>query len=138
MGALVDLRPNRRHNSANPPQGQTVAQPSPEIRQRLAQLKAEAQIRSERYIQKQKAIQNSERIAGAPVVLPTDKKAKGGLIHMAEGGNDDYRGSHTAPGPHYGAPMHDVTRDIYPKDFYGPNGFSIYADFGEHHDREAV
>lgn len=57
-----------------------MAQPSPEIRQRLAQLKAEAQIRSERYLQKQKAIQNSEKIAGAPVALPTDKKAKGGLV----------------------------------------------------------
>lgn len=61
-----------------------MAQPSPEIRQRLAQLKAEAQIRSERYLQKQKAIQNSERIAGAPVALPTDKKAKGGLLKFLE------------------------------------------------------
>jgi hypothetical protein len=33
--------------------------------------------------------------------------------------------------------MHDVTRDMYPKDFYGPNGFRYYADFGENHDREA-
>lgn len=60
-----------------------MAQPSPEIRQRLAQLKAEAQIRSERYLQKQKAIQNSERIAGVPVALPTDKKAKGGRVTHA-------------------------------------------------------
>ena len=71
--------------------------------------------------------------------LMMQSKAKGGLACMADGGSvdDDYRSSHTAPSVEFGAPMHDVTRDIYPKDFYGPNGFRYYADFGEHHDREA-
>ena len=67
---------------------------------------------------------------GIPLA-PPDKKAKGGEVE------DDYRSEHTAPSPEFGAPMHDVTRDMYPKDFYGPNGFRYYADFGEHHDREA-
>ena len=56
-----------------------MAQPSPEIKAKLAQLKAEARIRAERDIQRQKAIRNAEQAAGQPVVLPTDRKAKGGL-----------------------------------------------------------
>lgn len=63
--------------------------------------------------------------------LLSTTKAEGGSVE------DDYRSEHTAPSPDFGAPMHDVTRDMYPKDFYGPNGFRYYADFGEHHDREA-
>lgn len=61
------------------------------------------------------------------------------VIHKAEGGSveDDYRSSHQAPSPEFGAPMHDVTRDMYPKDFYGPSGFHIYADYGEQKDRDA-
>jgi hypothetical protein len=108
-----------------------VAQPSPDIRQQLARLKAEFKIKAEQGERQKRAIENAERVAGQPVVLPTDKKAKGGLEES------DYRSSHIAPGPNFGAPMHDVTRDMYPKDFYGPNGFRYYADFGEHHDREA-
>ena len=57
-----------------------MAQPSPEIKAKLAQLKAEAKIRAERDIQRQKAIRNAEQAAGQPVVLPTDKKAKGGSV----------------------------------------------------------
>ena len=57
-----------------------MAQPSPEIRQRLAQLKAEAMIRAERDAQRQRAVLNAEKVAGRPVVLPTDKKAKGGSV----------------------------------------------------------
>jgi len=65
-------------------------------------------------------------------------KAKGGNVHMAEGGsNDDYRGSHQAPGPHFGAPMHDVTQGMYPEDFYGPNGARYYGNINEPIDREA-
>ena len=56
---------------------------------------------------------------------------------MADGGEVEYRGEHAAPGPHFGAPMHDVTRDIYPKDFYGPNGFRYYSDHGDDYDRDA-
>ena len=58
---------------------------------------------------------------------------------MAEGGStdDDYRSSHQAPGPHFGAPMHDVTREMYPKDFYSPNGLRYYADHTDPTDRDA-
>ena len=38
-----------------------------------------------------------------------------------------YRGMHTAPGHGGGAPMHDVTRGIYPDDFYGPMGLRYYG-----------
>lgn len=63
--------------------------------------------------------------------LLSTTKAEGGSVE------DDYRSEHTAPSPDFGAPMHDVTRDMYPKDFYGPSGFRIYADYGEHKDRDA-
>ena len=65
--------------------------------------------------------------------------ARGGPIHMAGGGqpDEDYRGSHQAPGPDFGAPMHDVTRDMYPADFYSPNGLRYYADQSEPKDRDA-
>ena len=58
---------------------------------------------------------------------------------MAEGGSeDDYRGSHQAPGPHYGAPMHDVSSGgIYPADFYGNNGRRYYANEGWDFDNDA-
>jgi hypothetical protein len=43
----------------------------------------------------------------------------------------DYRGSHTAPGPHFGAPLHDVSSGgMYPSDFYGPNGRQYYGNEG--------
>lgn len=51
--------------------------------------------------------------------------------------NNDYRSSHEAPGPHFGNQLHDVTKDMYPKDFYGPNGFRYYADTGEKIDRKS-
>lgn len=48
---------------------------------------------------------------------------------MADGGtpDDDYRGSHQAPSPEFGAPMHDVTRGIYPNDFYSSKGAHYYG-----------
>jgi hypothetical protein len=55
-------------------------------------------------------------------------------IDRADGGEvDDYRGQHEAPGPDSGAPLHDTT-NVYPKDFYGPNGFRYYGDHGNHYD----
>jgi hypothetical protein len=61
------------------------------------------------------------------------------VIHKARGGavEDDYRSEHQAPSPDFGAPMHDVTRDMYPKDFYSPNGLRYYADHTDPNDRDA-
>jgi hypothetical protein len=43
----------------------------------------------------------------------------------------DYRGSHTAPGPDFGAPLYDVSSGgMYPSDFYGPNGRQYYGNEG--------
>ena len=66
-------------------------------------------------------------------------KDKPKRIRMAEGGSeDDYRGEHTAPGPHYGAPMHDVSSGgMYPADFYGNNGRRYYANEGWDFDDDA-
>lgn len=50
----------------------------------------------------------------------------------------DYRGSHIAPGPHYGAPLHDVSSGgMYPSDFYGPNGRQYYSNEGWDFDANA-
>jgi hypothetical protein len=52
--------------------------------------------------------------------------------------DDDYRSEHQAPGPHFGAPMHDVSGNgMYPKDFYSPNGLRYYADHTDPTDRDA-
>ena len=57
-------------------------------------------------------------------------------MNHAEGGAvEEYRGEHTAPGPTSGAPLHDVAKDVYPKDFYGPQGFRYYADLGNDYDQ---
>jgi hypothetical protein len=43
----------------------------------------------------------------------------------------DYRGSHMAPGPDFGAPLYDVSSGgMYPSDFYGPNGRQYYGSEG--------
>lgn len=61
---------------------------------------------------------------------------------LSNGGSDvkepeeEYRGSHEAPGPENGAPMHDI-KNIYPEDFYSHNGFRYYSDLGNDYDREA-
>jgi hypothetical protein len=73
-----------------------------------------------------------------PLVLA--KKPKYGKRTVyAKGGEveNDYRGSHQAPGPHFGAPMHNVTNGMYPEDFYGPNGARYYGDINDPSDREA-
>ena len=46
---------------------------------------------------------------------------------------DDYRGQHEAPDRENGVPLHD-TSGVYPPDFYGPNGFRYYADYGNDYD----
>ena len=52
--------------------------------------------------------------------------------------DDDYRSEHTAPGPHYGAPLHDVSSGgMYPADFYGPKGRRQYASEGWDFDNDA-
>lgn len=49
-----------------------------------------------------------------------------------------YRGSHEAPGPDFGAPMHDLT-GFYPDDVYSPKGAHIYGDLpGSRTDAAAV
>ena len=41
----------------------------------------------------------------------------------------DYRGSHTAPGPDFGAPLHDLTGggQMYPADVYSPKAAQYYG-----------
>ena len=46
----------------------------------------------------------------------------------------DYRGQHEAPGPEFGAPLHDVTANgMYPKDFYEkPHWYVSGEETGAH------
>ena len=39
----------------------------------------------------------------------------------------DYQMRHRPADAEYGAPLHDVTQNIYPPDFYGPNGARYYG-----------
>lgn len=50
-----------------------------------------------------------------------------------------YRGSHTAPGPEFGAPLHDLTGggQMYPSDVYSASASRIYGTGYPQADREA-
>jgi hypothetical protein len=43
----------------------------------------------------------------------------------------EYRMAHTSPEPGIGSPLHDVSTNAYPADFYGPNGLQYYAPGNE-------
>jgi hypothetical protein len=78
--------------------------------------------------------------AGGGCVGPQQWMAEEHVNHKAKGGEveNDYRGEHTAPGPHYGAPLHDVSSNgMYPADFYGPMGRRYYANEGWDFDQDA-
>lgn len=51
----------------------------------------------------------------------------------------DYRGSHTAPGPDFGAPLHDLTGggQMYPADVYSPKAAQYYGTGYAKADKEA-
>lgn len=51
----------------------------------------------------------------------------------------DYRGSHTAPGPDFGAPLHDLTGggQMYPADVYSPKAAQYYGTGYPKADKEA-
>lgn len=56
----------------------------------------------------------------------------GGMVKKADDVNAAYRGAHTAPGPEFGAQLHDVTGGgaMYPEDIYSARGASIYGHGG--------
>ena len=51
----------------------------------------------------------------------------------------DYRGSHTAPGPDFGAPLHDLTGggQMYPEDVYSRNAVQYYGTGDTKLDKES-
>lgn len=54
---------------------------------------------------------------------------------------EEYRGAHEAPGPDFGAPMHDVTANgMFPKDFYEkPHHYvSFEGETGAHQSLSAI
>ena len=67
--------------------GQVPSGPSPEMLARLMQLKEQLKPGNEEFNRRQQGIINLEKVAG-PVKLLTDK-ARGGIIHKAEGGSMD-------------------------------------------------
>ena len=60
-------------------------------------------------------------------------ETQGGLL------DTDYRGSHKAPGPDFGAPLHDLTGggDFYPADVYSPKATQYYGTGFPKADKEA-
>lgn len=52
----------------------------------------------------------------------------------------EYQGGHQPSGPDFGAPLHDVTRGIYPKDFYDkPHEYvSLGGETGAHQSLSVV
>lgn len=65
--------------------------------------------------------------------------ALGGMVKKAENISDIYRGSHTAPGPDFGAPLHDLTGggQMYPADVYSPNAVRYYGTGDTKLDKES-
>lgn len=51
-----------------------------------------------------------------------------GIIGSEEVNDDDYRGLHRAPDRTSGSPLHDVTLETYPDDFYTPMATRYYGD----------
>ena len=95
----------------------------------------------------------AERAAQYPWAEDYFKQAtgvsKGDLIHrgglLSDGpalsvGKADidvsYRGSHSAPSAEFGAPLNDMTRGMYPDDFYSQNGLRYYGS-GSDGEKEA-
>jgi len=95
----------------------------------------------------------AERAAQYPWAEDYFKQAtgvsKGALIHrgglLSDGpalsvGKADidvsYRGSHSAPSAEFGAPLNDMTRGMYPDDFYSQNGLRYYGS-GSDGEKEA-
>lgn len=73
-----------------------------------------------------------DRISGKPF---RQAKASGGSAKPYQ--SPEYSGSHTAPTPDSGSPMHDVTQNTYPDDFYGPNGIRYYGSGDDKIDAES-
>lgn len=73
-----------------------------------------------------------DRISGKPF---RQAKASGGSAKPYQ--SPEYSGAHTAPTPDSGSPMHDVTQNTYPDDFYGPNGIRYYGSGDDKIDAES-
>jgi hypothetical protein len=104
--------------------GPVPSGPPPDIAAKLAELKEQLRQQGQDFNRRQQGIINMEKMSG-PVKLLTDK-AKGGLAHMADGGSDEYQGSHKPPSDSYGAPLHDLTQ-VYPEDIYSNKALQYYG-----------
>jgi hypothetical protein len=62
-----------------------------------------------------------------------------GTVRRVGNINTSYRGAHTAPGPDFGAPLHDLTGggQMYPADVYSPRAAQFYGTGYPAADREA-
>lgn len=85
----------------------------------------------------------NESMQTGEFVTPQDRIM---ALQLAEGYNPvgmtvkySYRGSHTAPGPDFGAPLHDLTGggQMYPSDVYSASASRIYGTGYPQADREA-
>lgn len=78
--------------------------------------------------------------SGLQAMIDAVKATKNMPVGMSVKGVDDaYRMSHAAPGPEYGAPLHDLTGggQMYPADVYSPKGAQYYGTGYPAFDKEA-
>ena len=54
---------------------------------------------------------------------------------IANAKGEEYRGSHEAPGPHFGAQLHELNK-IYPEDIYSEKAAYYYGDGGGEKERK--
>jgi hypothetical protein len=64
---------------------------------------------------------------GENAASPTERGMIGSQRGALSAKLDDYVGQHRAPMKDSGAPLHNVAKDVYPADFYGPNGLRYYG-----------
>lgn len=78
---------------------------------------------------------------GIKAATTAAKTARAGTraADAAKAPDTSYRSTHTAPGPHFGAPLHDLTGggQMYPSDVYSPKAAQFYGTGYPEADREA-
>jgi len=67
------------------------------------------------------------RVATGLIGAATKGKASGLIGDVLNVAKPSYQGSHSAPDKEYGAPLNDLSRNMYPDDVYSPKGLQYYG-----------
>jgi hypothetical protein len=79
------------------------------------------------------------KLKGLPVGMSIKDVSGTNAAGQAANAATDYRMRHTAPGPDFGAPLHDLTGggEFYPSNVYSPNAANLYKSGNQKADIEA-